>query len=152
MNVKNKESCISGLLRCTRGWVRCYPSTAVERSRRPSRLFHSSKTGRTWYYSQNRTNGLRRQCWRLRSTRVNLNSFTIICTIPKFHFRVFVSGLNEKMAQRFFNLLLLPRIRDDIDTYQRLNFHLYQALKKALFKPGVRMQFDVDVLDLTLYR
>ena len=28
------------------------------------------------------------------------------------------------------------RIRDDIDTYQRLNFHLYQALRKALFKPG----------------
>ncbi len=50
--------------------------------------------------------------------------------------RIFVSGLNEKMAQRFFNLLLLPRIRDDIDTYQRLNFHLYQAMRKALFKPG----------------
>ena len=50
--------------------------------------------------------------------------------------KIFVSGLNEKMAQRFFNLLLLPRIRDDIDTYQRLNFHLYQALMKALFKPG----------------
>ena len=28
------------------------------------------------------------------------------------------------------------RIRDDIDTYHRLNFHLYQALRKALFKPG----------------
>ena len=40
------------------------------------------------------------------------------------------------MAQRFFNLLLLPRVRDDIDTYQQLNFHLYQALRKALFKPG----------------
>merc|ERR1719328_538862 len=34
------------------------------------------------------------------------------------------------------NLVLLPRIRDDIDTYLRLNFHLYQALRKALFKPG----------------
>ena len=40
------------------------------------------------------------------------------------------------MAQRFFNLILLPRVRDDIDTYQRLNFHLFQALRKALFKPG----------------
>merc|ERR1712147_246323 len=46
------------------------------------------------------------------------------------------SNLKEKMAQRFFNLILLPRIRDDIDTYHRLNFHLYQALRKALFKPG----------------
>jgi len=50
--------------------------------------------------------------------------------------RVFTSNLKEKMAQRFFNLILLPRVRDDIDTYQRLNFHLFQALRKALFKPG----------------
>merc|ERR1712012_1007153 len=50
--------------------------------------------------------------------------------------RIFTSGLKEKMAQRFMNLVLLPRIRDDIDTYLRLNFHLYQALRKALFKPG----------------
>lgn len=40
------------------------------------------------------------------------------------------------MAQRFYNLVLLPRIRDDIAEYKRLNFHLYSALKKALFKPG----------------
>merc|ERR1719318_1453689 len=40
--------------------------------------------------------------------------------------RIFTSNLKEKMAQRFFNLILLPRIRDDIDTYHRLNFHLYQ--------------------------
>merc|ERR1712168_1017551 len=50
--------------------------------------------------------------------------------------RIFTSNLKEKMAQRFFNLILLPRVRDDIDCYQRLNFHLYQALRKALFKPG----------------
>jgi len=50
--------------------------------------------------------------------------------------RIFTSNLKEKMAQRYFNLILLPRIRDDIDTYHRLNFHLYQALRKALFKPG----------------
>lgn len=40
------------------------------------------------------------------------------------------------MAQRFYNLVLLPRIRDDIAEYKRLNFHLYMALKKALFKPA----------------
>jgi len=50
--------------------------------------------------------------------------------------RIFASNLTEKMAQRYMNLVLLPRIRDDIDTYHRLNFHLYQALRKALFKPG----------------
>ncbi|EDO40390.1 predicted protein [Nematostella vectensis] len=50
--------------------------------------------------------------------------------------KIFVSNLNAKMAQRFFNLVLLPRIQDDIAEYKRLNYHLYMALKKALFKPA----------------
>ena len=29
---------------------------------------------------------------------------------------------------RFFNLVLLPRVRDDIAEYKRLNYHLYQVL------------------------
>ncbi|MEQ2178393.1 hypothetical protein GOODEAATRI_013640 [Goodea atripinnis] len=49
---------------------------------------------------------------------------------------IFSSNLKERMAQRFYNLVLLPRVRDDIAEYKRLNFHLYSALKKALFKPG----------------
>eukprot|EP00057_Strongylocentrotus_purpuratus_P000379 XP_001175650.2 PREDICTED: bystin [Strongylocentrotus purpuratus] len=36
----------------------------------------------------------------------------------------------------FYNLILLPRIQDDIAEFKRLNFHLYMALKKALFKPA----------------
>ena len=50
------------------------------------------------------------------------------------------------MAQRFYNLVLLPRVRDDIAEYKRLNFHLYSALKKALFKPGAWFKGE------TLYR
>eukprot|EP00039_Didymoeca_costata_P026771 m.16617 g.16617 ORF g.16617 m.16617 type:complete len:433 (+) comp5747_c0_seq2:156-1454(+) len=50
--------------------------------------------------------------------------------------RIFTSNLNQRMAQRFFNLVLLPRIRDDIAEFKRLNFHLYMSLKKALFKPA----------------
>lgn len=50
--------------------------------------------------------------------------------------RIFASNLKEKMAQRFFNLVLLPRVRDDLAEYKRLNFHLYQAVRKSLFKPG----------------
>lgn len=53
-----------------------------------------------------------------------------------FPYRIFSSNLKERMAQRFYNLVLLPRVRDDIAEYKRLNFHLYSALKKALFKPG----------------
>ncbi|ELT99216.1 hypothetical protein CAPTEDRAFT_175882 [Capitella teleta] len=50
--------------------------------------------------------------------------------------RIFASNLNAKMAQRFFNLVLYPRIRDDIAEYKRLNFHLYMAVRKSLFKPA----------------
>lgn len=50
--------------------------------------------------------------------------------------RIFASNLKEKMAQRFYNLVLLPRVRDDIAEYKKLNYHLYQAMRKALFKPG----------------
>ncbi|KAE8749201.1 hypothetical protein FOCC_FOCC004108 [Frankliniella occidentalis] len=54
--------------------------------------------------------------------------------------RIFASNLKDNMAQRFYNLVLLPRVRDDIAEYKRLNFHLYQALRKALFKPGAFMK------------
>ncbi|KAK2721164.1 hypothetical protein QYM36_003439 [Artemia franciscana] len=50
--------------------------------------------------------------------------------------KIFSSNLKEKMAQRFYNLVLLPRVRDDISEYKKLNQHLYKALRKALFKPG----------------
>lgn len=44
------------------------------------------------------------------------------------------------MAQRFYNLVLLPRIRDDLAEYKKLNMHLYNALKRALFKPAAFMK------------
>lgn len=50
--------------------------------------------------------------------------------------RIFSSGLTQQMAQRFYNLVLLPRIRDDLAEYQKLNSYLYRALQKALFKPA----------------
>jgi essential nuclear protein 1 len=50
--------------------------------------------------------------------------------------RLFASNMDAKMAQRFYNIILLPRIRDDIDEYKKLNFQLYMALRKALFKPS----------------
>jgi essential nuclear protein 1 len=50
--------------------------------------------------------------------------------------RLFASNLNPKMAQRFYYLILLPKIRTDIETHKKLNYHLYQAVKKALYKPA----------------
>ena len=49
--------------------------------------------------------------------------------------RIFVSNLNAKMAQRFCILVLIPRLREDINKNKRLHFALYQALKKSLYKP-----------------
>jgi len=50
--------------------------------------------------------------------------------------RIFASNLNEKLAQRFFNMVLLQACRDNIATYKKLNYHLYMALKKCVYKPG----------------
>lgn len=50
--------------------------------------------------------------------------------------RLFASNLNVSMAQRFYNLVLLPRIRQDIQDHKRLHFALFMALKKATFKPA----------------
>ncbi|KAL8436914.1 hypothetical protein Efla_002112 [Eimeria flavescens] len=50
--------------------------------------------------------------------------------------RIFCSNLREPMAQRFLCTVLLPAVRDDIAEHKKLNYHLYMALKKALFKPG----------------
>lgn len=54
--------------------------------------------------------------------------------------RIFSSVLSQNMVQRFYNLVLLPRIRDDLSEYSRLNAHLYSALRKAIFKPAAFMK------------
>ena len=48
--------------------------------------------------------------------------------------RLFASNLNQRMAQRFYSLILLPRVRENIAENRRLHFWLYMALKKALYK------------------
>ena len=50
--------------------------------------------------------------------------------------RMFVSGMNDKMSQRFFSIILLPCIRDAISQTKKLHFALYMALKKALYRPA----------------
>ena len=49
--------------------------------------------------------------------------------------RMFASNLKGRQVQKFYSSVLLPRVRDDIAEYKRLNYHLYQAVKKALYKP-----------------
>jgi len=50
--------------------------------------------------------------------------------------RIFASNLNPKMAQRFYNLVLLDSIRADIVSSKKLNYHYYMSLKKAVYKPA----------------
>ncbi|KAI8143904.1 Bystin-domain-containing protein [Fennellomyces sp. T-0311] len=50
--------------------------------------------------------------------------------------RMFVSNLKQEQVQRFLNLVLLDRVRDDIAENKKLNYHLYMAIKKALYKPA----------------
>ena len=50
--------------------------------------------------------------------------------------RIFASNLNPKMAQRFYNLVLLDAVRADIQSSKKLNYHYYMALKKSVYKPA----------------
>lgn len=50
--------------------------------------------------------------------------------------KLFSSNLKDDMAQRFYNIILLPRLRDEIAEYKKLNFHMYNALKRSLYKPS----------------
>ncbi|SCU84112.1 LAME_0C08284g1_1 [Lachancea meyersii CBS 8951] len=52
--------------------------------------------------------------------------------------KLFVSNLSAKEAQKFINIVLLDRFRDNIETTEdhSLNYHIYRALKKSLYKPS----------------
>ncbi|KAL0216683.1 hypothetical protein P9112_008867 [Eukaryota sp. TZLM1-RC] len=49
--------------------------------------------------------------------------------------RVMVSTMKAKTLQRFFENYLLPIVQEDIVENKKLNYHLYQALKKCVYKP-----------------
>ncbi|UZJ51181.1 hypothetical protein CBS101457_000501 [Exobasidium rhododendri] len=50
--------------------------------------------------------------------------------------RIFVSNLKAAQSQRFFNLVLLDKIRDEINETGKASYQTYEAIKKALFKPA----------------
>lgn len=49
--------------------------------------------------------------------------------------RIFISG-KPQTAQIFLNTVLLPCVQENIRETHKLNVHLYNALKKALYKPS----------------
>jgi essential nuclear protein 1 len=49
---------------------------------------------------------------------------------------LFASQANPKVAQRFYNLVLLPKCRDNFMETGKLHFHLFLALKRSCYKPS----------------
>lgn len=49
---------------------------------------------------------------------------------------MFVSNLKARMAQKFLSEFLLEKVREDIASSKKLNYHLYMAIKKSLYKPA----------------
>ncbi|EKD21460.1 bystin [Drepanopeziza brunnea f. sp. 'multigermtubi' MB_m1] len=49
--------------------------------------------------------------------------------------KIFVSS-TPATAQRFFEIVVLERVREDIHETKKLNVHLFNALKKGLYKPA----------------
>ncbi|KAK7060146.1 hypothetical protein VNI00_000910 [Paramarasmius palmivorus] len=50
--------------------------------------------------------------------------------------RIFVSTMKPPQAQLFLSVVLLDAIREDIRENKKLNVQYYEALKRALYKPG----------------
>lgn len=50
--------------------------------------------------------------------------------------KCFTAGLDAYRAKIFYEKYLLPAIKNDIQKNKKLNVHLYNAIKKALYKPA----------------
>ncbi|KAF9076615.1 Bystin-domain-containing protein [Rhodocollybia butyracea] len=50
--------------------------------------------------------------------------------------KIFVSTMKPPQAQLFLSVVLLDATREDIRENKKLNVHYYEALKRALYKPG----------------
>jgi len=49
--------------------------------------------------------------------------------------KLFISGMPTHQVHHFIRAVLLPKFRDQVKNDKAVNYHLYRALKKALFKP-----------------
>ena len=49
--------------------------------------------------------------------------------------KIFISS-TPKTSQRFMEMVILPKVREDIYETKKLNVHLFNALKKGLYKPA----------------
>ena len=54
--------------------------------------------------------------------------------------RLLASNLTDAQVVRFYKDILLPRCMEDIEENKKLNYHLYRALAKAIYKPSAFSQ------------
>ncbi|KAK0568461.1 snoRNA-binding rRNA-processing protein [Tilletia horrida] len=50
--------------------------------------------------------------------------------------KIFVSNLKASQTQKFFDLILLDKFRDEIRDKGKTSYQIYEALKKGLYKPA----------------
>ncbi|KAJ3790619.1 Bystin-domain-containing protein [Lentinula aff. detonsa] len=50
--------------------------------------------------------------------------------------RIFISTMKPPQAQLFLSVVLLDAVREDVQENKKLNVQYYEALKRALYKPG----------------
>ncbi|KAJ4000521.1 Bystin-domain-containing protein [Lentinula boryana] len=50
--------------------------------------------------------------------------------------RIFISTMKPPQAQLFLSVVLLDAVREDVQETKKLNVQYYEALKRALYKPG----------------
>ncbi|KAJ7192545.1 Bystin-domain-containing protein [Mycena haematopus] len=50
--------------------------------------------------------------------------------------RIFISSMKPAQAQLFLSVVLLDAIREDIQQNKKLNVHYYDAMRRAMYKPG----------------
>ena len=59
--------------------------------------------------------------------------------------------MKPAQAQLYFTVVLLEAVRDDIRENKKLNVHLYEALKRSLYKPGAFFKgFIFPLLDVRI--
>jgi len=59
--------------------------------------------------------------------------------------------MKPPQAQLFLSVVLLDAIREDIDQNKKLNVQYYEALKRALYKPGAFFKGIIfPMLDVSL--
>ena len=50
--------------------------------------------------------------------------------------RIFVSNLKPAQCERFYQLVLLDKIRDEIRENKKVSYQMYEAIKKSIYKPA----------------